>query len=77
MILLTLSVLRAILGFRWQICMRGSILYMQRSEAIEVLIIETLLAFSVEVQNVLSLPEKLLKVKKFSLFSFVNIHSKE
>ncbi len=51
--------LHAILGFRWQICMRGSILFMQINGAFMLLKFEIVLKLIVTVvQNELRLTEK-------------------
>jgi hypothetical protein len=73
-ILLTQSVLHAIHGFRWQICMRCSILYMQTTASIILFKFEIFLKFIVTVvQNELRLTEKMsLSHKKSNLFAFVH-----
>jgi hypothetical protein len=72
-ILLTRSVLHAILGFRWQTCMRCSIFYMLIIAAIILFKFEIILKLIVTVvQNELRLTEKISYVHlKSNLFAFV------
>jgi hypothetical protein len=72
-ILLTCSVLHAILGFRRQICMRCSILYMKIIAAIILFKFEIILKLIVtEVPNELILTENMSYINlKSNLFAFV------